>query len=48
MLNEIRNVIVIIVVLITTKRPNATTIMIFNYRMTYASLDDDDYDDKPI
>ena len=44
MLNEIPNVIVIIVVLITT---NATTIMIFNYQMTSASLDDYD-DDKSI
>ena len=44
MLNEIPNVIVILVVLITT---NATTIMIFNYQMTSASLDDND-DDKSI
>ena len=41
MLNEIPNVIVIIVVLITT---NATIIMIFNYQMTSASLDDNDND----
>lgn len=43
MLNEISNVIVIIVVLTTI----ATTLTIFNYQVTLASLNDDDKSISP-